>query len=36
VHKAILSGLLSQIGQKSEDGDYLGARQRRFWFIRPA
>ncbi|SDH92491.1 ATP-dependent helicase HrpA [Pseudomonas delhiensis] len=31
VHKAILSGLLSQIGQKSEDGDYLGARQRRFW-----
>lgn len=31
VHKAILSGLLSQIGQKSEEGDYLGARQRRFW-----
>lgn len=31
VHKALLSGLLSQIGQKSEDGDYLGARQRRFW-----
>ncbi|MGF6591788.1 ATP-dependent RNA helicase HrpA [Pseudomonas sp. 2835] len=31
LHKAILSGLLSQIGQKSEDGDYLGARQRRFW-----
>ena len=31
VHKAILSGLLSQIGQKTEDGDYLGARQRRFW-----
>jgi ATP-dependent helicase HrpA len=30
-HKAILSGLLSQIGQKTEDGDYLGARQRRFW-----
>ena len=30
-HKAILSGLLSQIGQKSEEGDYLGARQRRFW-----
>jgi ATP-dependent helicase HrpA len=25
------SGLLSQIGQKTEDGDYLGARQRRFW-----
>ncbi len=31
VHKAILSGLLSQVGQKTEDGDYLGARQRRFW-----
>ena len=31
VHKAILSGLLSQIGQKTEEGDYLGARQRRFW-----
>ncbi|WP_313740703.1 ATP-dependent RNA helicase HrpA [Pseudomonas sp.] len=31
MHKAILSGLLSQIGQKSEEGDYQGARQRRFW-----
>ena len=31
LHKAILSGLLSQIGQKAEEGDYLGARQRRFW-----
>src|SRR5690606_23060472 len=31
VHKAILAGLLSHIGQKTEDGDYLGARQRRFW-----
>ena len=31
LHKAILAGLLSQIGHKSEDGDYLGARQRRFW-----
>lgn len=30
-HKAILSGLLSQIGQKADEGDYLGARQRRFW-----
>jgi ATP-dependent helicase HrpA len=27
----VLVGLLSQIGQKTEDGDYLGARQRRFW-----
>ncbi|MER2297961.1 MAG: ATP-dependent RNA helicase HrpA, partial [Pseudomonas sp.] len=31
VHKAILSGLLSQIGHKTEEGDYQGARQRRFW-----
>ncbi|BAN49890.1 ATP-dependent RNA helicase HrpA [Metapseudomonas resinovorans] len=31
VHKAVLCGLLSQIGQKTEEGDYLGARQRRFW-----
>ena len=30
VHKAILAGLLSQIGQKTEEGDYSGARQRRF------
>jgi len=31
MHKAILSGLLSQIGHKAEEGDYQGARQRRFW-----
>ncbi|MFF7708325.1 ATP-dependent RNA helicase HrpA [Pseudomonas sp. NPDC007930] len=31
LHKAILAGLLSQVGQKTEEGDYLGARQRRFW-----
>ncbi|MFJ2981074.1 MULTISPECIES: ATP-dependent RNA helicase HrpA [unclassified Pseudomonas] len=31
MHKAILSGLLSQIGHKTEEGDYQGARQRRFW-----
>ncbi|RRV19713.1 ATP-dependent RNA helicase HrpA [Stutzerimonas nitrititolerans] len=31
VHKAILAGLLSQIGHKTEEGDFLGARQRRFW-----
>ncbi len=31
VHKAVLSGLLSHIGQKTEDNDYLGARQKRFW-----
>lgn len=31
VHQAVLSGLLSHIGQKTEENDYLGARQRRFW-----
>lgn len=31
VHQAVLAGLLSHIGQKTEDNDYLGARQRRFW-----
>jgi ATP-dependent helicase HrpA len=31
LHRAVLSGLLSQVGQKTEEGDYLGARQRRFW-----
>lgn len=31
IHQAVLSGLLSHIGQKTEDNDYLGARQRRFW-----
>jgi len=31
VHKAILAGLLSQVGNKTEEGDFLGARQRRFW-----
>ena len=30
VHQSILSGFLSYIGQKTEDGDYLGARNRRF------
>ncbi len=30
LHKALLTGLLSHIGQKSEDNDYLGARQKRF------
>lgn len=30
LHKALLPGLLSHIGQKTEDNDYLGARQRRF------
>ena len=30
VHQAILTGLLSHIGQKTDEGDYLGARNRRF------
>jgi ATP-dependent helicase HrpA len=30
VHRALLAGLLSHLGSKTEDGDYLGARQRRF------
>ncbi|WP_150303758.1 ATP-dependent RNA helicase HrpA [Pseudomonas saliphila] len=30
VHKALLAGLLSQLGNRTEEGDYVGARQRRF------
>src|SRR5690606_14684691 len=30
VHRAVLAGLLSQLGNKTEGGDYMGARQRRF------
>ena len=30
VHKALLAGLLSHLGNRTEEGDYLGARQRRF------
>ena len=30
IHKALLAGLLSHLGNKTEDGDYMGARQRRF------
>lgn len=30
VHKALLPGLLGQIGHKAEDKEYLGARNRRF------
>lgn len=30
VHRALLAGLLSHLGNKTEDGDYMGARQRRF------
>ncbi len=30
VHKALLSGLLSHIGQKTDESDYVGARNKRF------
>ncbi|HUO79646.1 MAG TPA: ATP-dependent RNA helicase HrpA [Steroidobacteraceae bacterium] len=30
VHRALLAGLLGQIGEKTERGDYLGPRGRRF------
>jgi ATP-dependent helicase HrpA len=30
IHRAILSGLLGQVGAKTERGDFLGARGRRF------
>lgn len=30
IHQSILSGFLSFIGQKTDEGDYLGARNRRF------
>ncbi len=35
VHKSLLSGLLSHIGTKDEEADYMGARNRRF-FVFPA
>jgi len=34
-HKALLSGLLSHIGSKGDDADYIGARNKRF-FLFPA
>lgn len=30
VHKSLLSGLLSHLGNKTDEGDYLGARNRKF------
>lgn len=33
VHKALLSGLLSHIGYKTEEGDYQGARNSRFYIF---
>jgi len=35
VHRALLAGLLGNVGTKTEDGNYLGARGIRFW-IHPA
>ncbi len=35
VHRALLAGLVSQVGMKAERGDYLGARNRRF-HVHPA
>jgi ATP-dependent helicase HrpA len=33
VHRALISGLLGQIGSKAEDKEYLGARNRRFYIF---
>jgi len=33
IHKALLTGLLSHIGFKQEKGEYLGARNRRFYIF---
>ena len=33
VHKALLAGLLSHLGNKTEEADYLGARNRKFWLF---
>ncbi|SFM26301.1 ATP-dependent helicase HrpA [Ectothiorhodospira mobilis] len=30
IHRALLTGLVNQVGMKTERGDYLGARNRRF------
>jgi ATP-dependent helicase HrpA len=35
IHRALLAGLVSQVGMKTERGDFLGARNRRF-HIHPA
>jgi ATP-dependent helicase HrpA len=35
IHRALLAGLVSQVGMKTERGDYLGARNRRF-HVHPA
>ena len=33
VHKSLLSGLLSHLGSKGDEADYMGARNRRFYIF---
>lgn len=33
VHKSLLSGLLSHLGSKDDEADYMGARNRRFYIF---
>lgn len=33
VHKSLLAGLLSLLGSKDDEADYMGARNRRFWLF---
>ncbi len=33
IHKALLAGLLSHLGNRHEEADYLGARNRKFWIF---
>lgn len=33
IHKALLAGLLSNVGQKHDDNEYLGARNRKFFIF---
>jgi len=33
IHKALLAGLVSQIGEKTSDGDYQSTRQNRFYIF---
>lgn len=33
LHQSVLSGMLSHIGNKDDEGDYKGARNRRFWLF---
>ncbi|MGB0360041.1 MAG: ATP-dependent RNA helicase HrpA, partial [Endozoicomonas sp.] len=33
LHKSLLSGLLSQLGSKDDEADYMGARNRRFYLF---